>query len=65
MAKKRKDTPNRYRNLREDASIASAQKSIAKEMGLPPDSVRLVLRTGRKARTDATVGALRKSHKAK
>ena len=65
MGNKRQDTPNRYRVVRDDASIAAAQKAIAKTMGLPVDSVKLVLPSGRKARTDATVEALRKSHKGK
>lgn len=54
-AKKRKPRKN---VLRVDASIAAGEKRIEVVFGLPPGSVRLVLRNGRKARADASVGAL-------
>lgn len=60
--KKRQETPNRYREVRDDASIAATQRAIAKTMGLPIDSVKLVLPGGRKARADAKVESLRKRH---
>jgi len=53
--KKRKPRKN---VLRVDATIASGEKRIAKVFGLPPGSVKLVLKNGRKARVDASVGAL-------
>ena len=53
-------TALRYRRLRDDASIASAEKSIAREFGLPPGSIRLVLPNGRKARSDKDIAGLRK-----
>jgi hypothetical protein len=44
--------------LRIDATIAAGQRRIERTFGLPPGSVKLVLRSGRKARFDANVGAL-------
>ena len=38
--------------------IRAGQKKIAKVFGLPQGAVKLVLPSGRKARDDATVGAL-------
>lgn len=57
---KTEETPIRYRKLRDDASVGSAEKTIADDYGLPPDCIRLVLPSGRKARADKTVAALRK-----
>ena len=44
--------------LRIDASVASGQRSIEKEFKLPPGSVRLVLRSGRAARSDRMIKTL-------
>ena len=63
MAKKQArtaETPIRYRSLRDDASIAAAEATIAREYNLPVGSIRLILPSGRKARTDKTVAGLRK-----
>lgn len=54
---KRKAQPSRYRVLRRDGSIETAHRTIEELMGLPPGSVRLVYPSGRKARSDANVGA--------
>lgn len=56
--RKRRVKPIRFKVLRVDGSIASAQRTIEKKLGLPPGSVRLVYPSGRKARSDAKVGAL-------
>ncbi len=50
--------PIRYKALRVDATIESAQHTIERKLKLPPGSVKLVYPNGRKARSDATVGAL-------
>lgn len=52
--------PIRVRMFREDASIASVERTIATKMGLPAGSVMLVYPNGRKARSDATVESLRR-----
>lgn len=58
MAKqrKRRDKPSRYRKARDDATIGSITKNAEKLFGLPKGSVKLVYPSGRKARTDSTVG---------
>jgi hypothetical protein len=61
MAKrKRIDIPTRFRKFREDASIATVEKTIAEISGLPEGSVRIVYPSGRKARSDSDVGKLKK-----
>jgi len=58
---KRKTTsakPIRYKALRVDANIEAAQRTIERKLKLPTGSVKLVYPSGRKARSDATVGAL-------
>jgi hypothetical protein len=59
MSKKRKANAKRFRRVRKNASVGSAQRSIAREMGLPEGSIKLVLPSGRKARADASVASLR------
>jgi hypothetical protein len=49
--------PIRFRALRSDASIGSAERVIATKFGLPEGSVKLVHRSGRKVRSDSRVGA--------
>jgi len=62
MAKeKRESTPSRYRRAKSDCSIESLQKNIEETFGLPEGSIKIVYPTGRKARTDSDVGALRRS----
>lgn len=63
MAKKREDNPRRYRQVREDASIASTERTIAHTMGLPEGSIKLILPNGRKAISDASVKSLRAKYK--
>jgi hypothetical protein len=60
---KRAATPTRFRKAKADASIENIQTTMEKKFGLPRGSVRLVYPSGRKARIDANVGALRKSWK--
>ena len=59
--KKRTAKPLRSRAFREDSSIRTAERTIARKMGLPEGSVRLVLPSKRKARSDSTVANLRQS----
>jgi hypothetical protein len=59
MAGKRKKkvfAARRKFNLRRDASVATGQKKIERVFGLPEESVRLHLPSGRRARTDKTIG---------
>lgn len=61
MAKrKRKVKPIRYTRLHDDGSLANAQRTIEKKLKLPKGSVRLVYPGGRRARSDSTVGALKR-----
>lgn len=61
MAKRKSSKAIRYRALRGDASIESAQRTIEKKLRLPEGSVRLVNPSGRRIRSDATVEALLKN----
>ena len=56
--KKRSMTPTRYKVLRIDAYIETAQKTIEEKFGLPSGAVKLIYPSGRKARADSTIGAL-------
>lgn len=56
--KKLNMTPTRYKVLRIDAYIETAQKTIEEKFGLPNGAVKLIYPSGRKARSDSTVGAL-------
>jgi hypothetical protein len=58
---KREMKPIRFKVLRIDSSIATAQETIENRLGLPSGSVRLVNPNGRKACADGTVGALLRS----
>lgn len=58
VAKKKTLKPIRYKALRVDGSIESAQRTIERKLKLPTGSVKLVYPSGRKARSDATVGSL-------
>lgn len=49
----------RQRKAKSDGSIGTLQKTIEKQMGLPAGSIKIVYPSGRKARVDADVGALR------
>lgn len=49
----------RYRKAKVNGSIGSLQKTIEKQFGLPSGSIKIVYPSGRKARIDADVGALR------
>ena len=59
---KRAETPNRYREVRKDASVKSAEKAAEKALGLPPGSVKIVNPDGSDTRSDAKVGTLRKKY---
>jgi hypothetical protein len=56
---KRTATPIRQRKAKADGSIGTLQKTIEKNYGLPAGSIKVVYPSGRKARSDADVGALR------
>ena len=56
--RKRARKATRKNVLRVDASVATGQRKIEKVFGLPRGSVRLVLRGGRKARKNKSIGAL-------
>jgi hypothetical protein len=60
LAKKRVQKPRRYRNIPSNASIEAARRSVAETLGLPIDSIKLVLPSGRKANYNATVETLRR-----
>lgn len=45
-------------NLRRDASVATGTREIERVFGLPEGSVRLQLPSGRRARSDKSIGAL-------
>ena len=51
--------PIRYKKAKSDALVPSIQATIEKKFGLPAGSVKLVYPSGRKARSDSTVGAVR------
>jgi hypothetical protein len=55
----RKATPIRHRKAKADGSVGTLQKTLEKSFGLPSGSVKIVYPSGRKARVDADVGALR------
>jgi hypothetical protein len=56
---RRMSRPALRKNLiRRDATISRAEHEIERVFGLPHGSVRLVLPSGRKARTDKLVGSL-------
>lgn len=54
----RAEKPSRFRKVRSDASIGSTQRILERTFGLPSGSIRLIYPSGRKARSDASVGAL-------
>ena len=62
MAGKRFDPPRRQRGARSDASVGSIEKDIERTYGLPPDSVQINKPMGRDARSDKTIGKLKKEY---
>jgi hypothetical protein len=52
------DRSRRKNVLRLDSTIGSAEREIARVFGLPDGCVRVVNKSGRKARTDKLVAAL-------
>jgi len=57
--KKNSERPALRKNvIRRDATIDRAEREIERVMGLPSGCIRLVLPSGRKARTDKLVGSL-------
>jgi len=58
-AVKRVGKPIRQRKAKADGSVGTLQSTIEKNYGLPAGSVKIVYPSGRKARSDADVGALR------
>ena len=49
----------RYKALKSDASLKTAETAIESVFGLPEGSVKLVKKNGRKMREDATVQTFR------
>ena len=60
-ARKRVDRPKHFRGLKSNSKVGTAVKTIEARNGLPAGSVVVVLPTGRKARSDASIGALRRA----
>jgi hypothetical protein len=60
VKKKRPKKPIRYTRLHDDGSIATAVRTIESKLKLPEGSVRLIYPSGRAARSDSTVGALKR-----
>lgn len=58
--KKKADNAKRHRSARSDAPVDSIVKQIEKTFDLPEGAVMLQYPSGRKARSDTTVGHLRK-----
>jgi hypothetical protein len=52
------DRSRRKNVLRRDSTIGSAERAIARVFGIPDGCVRLVNKSGRKARSDKFVAAL-------
>jgi hypothetical protein len=52
------DTPRRFRAARIDASVGTIVRKIEKEYDLPRGSVKIILPSGRMARSDKTVKSL-------
>ncbi len=57
---KRKAKAIRYTRLHDDGSITTALRTIEKKLKLPRGSVRLIYPSGRRVRSDSTVGALKR-----
>ncbi len=51
-------TPKRTFSLRRDSSVGSATREIERVFGLPEGCVSLHLPSGRRARSDKSIGAL-------
>jgi hypothetical protein len=51
--------PIRQRKAKSDGYVGTLQKTIEKNYGLPSGSIKIVYPSGRKARIDTDVGALR------
>jgi len=58
--KRKADNAKRHRPARSDAPVDSIVKKIEEIFNLPDGSVRLQYPSGRKARTDTTIGQLRR-----
>lgn len=58
MARKKKLRPTRFLAAGVDASVGTIERKIAQIMGLPAESVQLVLLTRKKARSDKKIRAL-------
>ena len=59
MSKKPKK-PIRYTRLHDDGAIGTAVRTIEEKLKLPKGCVRLIYPSGRGARSDSTVGALKR-----
>lgn len=58
-----KEDPRRYRDARDDAKIGSIERRIERDYGLPANSITIVNPNGDDARSDKTIGSLRKDYK--
>lgn len=56
---KRKETPKRFRKAKADATASAFQSKLEKMFDLPAGCIKLVYPSGRKVRTDSTIGAVR------
>lgn len=61
---RKKETPTRYRHVKETAKLGPLSRQIARDYGLPAGSVRLVLPSGRKAPVSSNVRRLWRNWKA-
>jgi hypothetical protein len=58
-AKRRQQTPRRYRNIPGHASVEKARQVVAETLGLPIESVQLRFPSGRQANYNSSVESLR------
>lgn len=56
---RRPEVPKRFRQAKEDATIPAMKRTIEDDYGLPRGSVQFVYPSGRRVRSDSTVGLLR------
>lgn len=53
------ETPRRFRNAKENASVGGTERRIERDYGLPRGSVDLRNPTGRAAKSNKRIGSLR------
>jgi len=62
MTKKRIDPPRRQRDARQDGKVGPLERSIERTHGLPKGSVKIVNPGGGDARSDKSIGRLKKDY---